>query len=217
MQSATEIDQLWRPSQWTNAYYFVVGGVALVIGIVVAFMGMGGGIPWAEKMAHGVWAGGLMLILWKYLEIRCTRYQLSAEQLTATHGDGWLGSRATPAQATARALGLERSHLYKKAKALGLTAQDYRTDKVESVDKLYSGKRIPENVPSDLIDAFYQERRILPRDEVDLEVHGCSRLVLAHDSPFEGMGHDIPPRLGKPLADIVLKHLLLNTNRNVYS
>jgi len=27
-----------------------------------------------------------MLILWKYLEIRCTRYQLSAEQLTATHG-----------------------------------------------------------------------------------------------------------------------------------
>lgn len=86
MQSATEIDQLWRPSQWTNAYYFVVGGVALVIGIVVAFMGMGGGIPWAEKMAHGVWAGGLMLILWKYLEIRCTRYQLSAEQLTTTHG-----------------------------------------------------------------------------------------------------------------------------------
>jgi len=86
MQSETEIDQLWRPSQWTNAFYFMAGGVALVIGIVVAFQGQGSDIPWAEKMAHGVWAGGLMLILWKYLEIRCTRYQLSAERLTATHG-----------------------------------------------------------------------------------------------------------------------------------
>ena len=86
MQSGTEFDQFWRPSQWTNAFYFLVGAVALVIGIVAVIKGLGTGIPWAEKMAHGVWVGGLMLILWKYLEIRCTRYQLSAEQLTATHG-----------------------------------------------------------------------------------------------------------------------------------
>ncbi|WP_165787149.1 PH domain-containing protein [Pseudohalioglobus lutimaris] len=86
MQSGTEIDQLWRPSQWTNAFYFAVGGIALVIGIVVAFTGLGAGIPWSEKIAHGVWAAGLMLIVWKYLEIRCIRYQLSAEQLTASHG-----------------------------------------------------------------------------------------------------------------------------------
>lgn len=86
MQSGTEIDQLWRPSQWTNAFYFLVGAVALVIGIVAVIKGLETGIPWAEKMAHSVWVGGLMLILWKYLEIRCTHYQLSAEQLTATHG-----------------------------------------------------------------------------------------------------------------------------------
>ncbi len=30
---------------------------------------------------------------------------------------------------------------------------------------------------------------------------------------IEGMGHDIPPRLGKPLAEIVLRHILLNANR----
>ena len=37
-------------------------------------------------MLHGVLACGLTLILLWYLELRCTRYSLSAEQLTATHG-----------------------------------------------------------------------------------------------------------------------------------
>ncbi len=31
---------------------------------------------------------------------------------------------------------------------------------------------------------------------------------------IDGMGHDIPPRLGKLLAEIVLKHILLNANRS---
>ena len=30
---------------------------------------------------------------------------------------------------------------------------------------------------------------------------------------IDGMGHDIPPRLGKPLAEIVLTHILLNADR----
>ncbi|MFO0999938.1 MAG: PIN domain-containing protein [Planctomycetaceae bacterium] len=33
------------------------------------------------------------------------------------------------------------TNLRMKAKSLGLTAQDYSTDKVESMDKLYTGKR----------------------------------------------------------------------------
>ncbi len=60
------------------------------------------------------------------------------------------------------------TNLRMKAKALGLTAQDYRTDKVESVDKLYTGMRILEDVPDELIDAFYRDRRSLPRDEVEM-------------------------------------------------
>jgi pimeloyl-ACP methyl ester carboxylesterase len=34
---------------------------------------------------------------------------------------------------------------------------------------------------------------------------------------IDGMGHDIPPRLGKMLAEIVLKHILLNANRKAQS
>lgn len=86
MKPGCDFEVQWRPSQWYNAFYFIAGGMAFVMGIVVLLKGCGTGLPWVEKMLHGVWAGGLMLILWKYLVIRCTRYQLSAEQLTATHG-----------------------------------------------------------------------------------------------------------------------------------
>ena len=34
---------------------------------------------------------------------------------------------------------------------------------------------------------------------------------------IDGMGHDIPPRLGKLLAEIVLTHILLNANRKAQS
>ncbi|MEI8374980.1 MAG: PhoH family protein [Planctomycetota bacterium] len=47
------------------------------------------------------------------------------------------------------------TNLRMKAKALGVTAQDYTSDKVESVDTLYSGKRVVENMSSEAIDAFY--------------------------------------------------------------
>jgi len=52
------------------------------------------------------------------------------------------------------------TNLRLKAKALGVTAQDYTSDKVESVDTLYSGKRVVENMPSETIDAFYTEREV---------------------------------------------------------
>ncbi|MEQ8789219.1 MAG: PhoH family protein [Pirellulaceae bacterium] len=42
-----------------------------------------------------------------------------------------------------------------KAKALGMRAQDYTRDKVESIDKLYTGKRIVET-DGGVIDQFYQ-------------------------------------------------------------
>jgi len=44
-----------------------------------------------------------------------------------------------------------------KAKSLGLPAEDYHADKIESFDKLYTGKRLVEDMPSDLIDRFYAE------------------------------------------------------------
>ena len=50
------------------------------------------------------------------------------------------------------------TNLRMKAKALGVTAQDYTSDKVESVDTLYSGKRVVENMPE------RGDRRFLQRE-----------------------------------------------------
>jgi PhoH-like ATPase len=46
------------------------------------------------------------------------------------------------------------TNLRMKAKSFGLTAQDYNTDKVESFDKLYTGKRLMDNLPRERLDPF---------------------------------------------------------------
>jgi PhoH-like ATPase len=55
------------------------------------------------------------------------------------------------------------NNLRMKAKSLGIPAQDYTTDKVESVEKIYTGKRLVENIPSESIDRFYQNGLSVPR------------------------------------------------------
>ena len=62
------------------------------------------------------------------------------------------------------------TNLRMKAKALGVTAQDYTSDKVESVDTLYSGKRTVENMAGEAIDAFYSESHEVPRDHLPMIV-----------------------------------------------
>lgn len=47
-----------------------------------------------------------------------------------------------------------------KAKSLGLEAQDYYTDKIESVDKLYRGSRLVENIDAEVIDRMYKEHEV---------------------------------------------------------
>ena len=47
------------------------------------------------------------------------------------------------------------TNLRLKAKSMGLPAQDYNSDKVESFDKLYTGKRQVTDLPSDLISEFF--------------------------------------------------------------
>ena len=58
------------------------------------------------------------------------------------------------------------TNLRLKAKALGVPAQDYTSDKVDSVDTLYSGRRIVEGMSSESIDAFYQESHEVARDHL---------------------------------------------------
>ncbi len=49
------------------------------------------------------------------------------------------------------------TNLRMKAKSLGLQAQDYVSDKIESFDSLYTGRRTLENITTDQIDRFYQD------------------------------------------------------------
>lgn len=52
-----------------------------------------------------------------------------------------------------------------KAKAFGIRAQDYNRDKVESISKLYTGKRTIES-DSEVIESFYQNDGWVPADQV---------------------------------------------------
>ena len=47
------------------------------------------------------------------------------------------------------------TNLRMKAKSFGLTAQDYSTDKVESMDKLYTGKRLVEGLSTEQVNQFF--------------------------------------------------------------
>ena len=57
-------------------------------------------------------------------------------------------------------------NLRMKAKSLGLPAGDYTNDKIESFDKLYTGKRVIDDAPPELISQFYENGGVVPADQV---------------------------------------------------
>jgi PhoH-like ATPase len=59
-----------------------------------------------------------------------------------------------------------------KAKALGIRAEDYTTDRVGSIEELYSGKEIIEDVEDEDISALYQGPYELPADRIARK-HNC--------------------------------------------
>ena len=56
------------------------------------------------------------------------------------------------------------TNLRMKAKALGITAEDYTADKLTSFDQLYTGKRTFDDMPNEFIDPFYEGGRIAVAD-----------------------------------------------------
>jgi PhoH-like ATPase len=54
------------------------------------------------------------------------------------------------------------TNLRMKAKSLGINAQDYKSDKVQGFDKLYSGRRVIEGLASETIDHLYAHGGVLP-------------------------------------------------------
>lgn len=57
-------------------------------------------------------------------------------------------------------------NLRMKAKALGIEAEDYKTDRVKSIEELYSGKEVIEDFDDDLIVRLYQPHYEIPAEEV---------------------------------------------------
>ena len=57
-------------------------------------------------------------------------------------------------------------NLRMKAKALGILAEDYSTDRIHSVDELYSGKEVIEDFDDDVIKRFYESPYHIDADEV---------------------------------------------------
>jgi len=60
-------------------------------------------------------------------------------------------------------------NLRMKAKSLGLTAQDYKTDQVADIQTLYTGRRVVEDVPEEIVEAMYQVPFELSADEFPIE------------------------------------------------
>ena len=60
------------------------------------------------------------------------------------------------------------TNLRMKAKSLGIRAQDYTHDKIESLNKLYRGKRTIEGVPEAVIGRFYEGHGIVHASEVEI-------------------------------------------------
>ncbi len=59
-------------------------------------------------------------------------------------------------------------NLRMKAKAVGLMAQDYTSDHVRDINSLYSGKRVAESIPMDVIDQLYQQPFEAPLSGMDI-------------------------------------------------
>lgn len=59
-------------------------------------------------------------------------------------------------------------NLRMKAKSMGLMAQDYTSDHVRDINSLYSGKRITESIPVEIIESLYEKPWEVPLSSVDI-------------------------------------------------
>ena len=71
-------------------------------------------------------------------------------------------------------------NLRMKAKSIGLLAQDYTTDHVKNLSKLYKGSRMIENVPEGVIDQIYTYPNEIPPEtfETSLDLRPNEYLIL---------------------------------------
>ena len=87
-------------------------------------------------------------------------------------------------------------NLRMKARAAGLVAQDYTSDRVKDITSLYSGRRLLEGLPDEMLQAMYGDSAQVPSDEVPaptpfvpnefLIMRNHSRSALAMYEPASG-------------------------------
>ena len=111
-----------------------------------------------------------------------------------------------------------------KAKSIGMQSQDYYTDKIEDIDKLYRGKRLIEGVRTEVIDRLCSAPFEAPATEVGVDqpqpneyfiFRNGSRSVLAYYQPKErqferiekSQAYGITPRNAEQIFAL---HALLN-------
>ena len=58
------------------------------------------------------------------------------------------------------------TNLRLKAKAFGLVAQDYNNDKIRHLDDLYLGKRLVDNIATEVIESLYENSQGIPKDNI---------------------------------------------------
>ncbi len=76
-----------------------------------------------------------------------------------------------------------------KAKALGLKACDYATDKVRDVSELYTGKRMEEELSTELVERLYTAPNELPVEEVPFdEALTPNEFVIMRGGKKSGLG-----------------------------
>jgi PhoH-like ATPase len=63
-------------------------------------------------------------------------------------------------------------NLRMKAKAIGIPAQDYTTDRIASIEELYSGKEVVEDFNDDLIVKLFQPPYEIPANEITKHLNG---------------------------------------------
>jgi PhoH-like ATPase len=70
-----------------------------------------------------------------------------------------------------------------KAKSIGLKAEDYETGKIKNIDELYTGKRVIEDCPIQIIDGLFQNGSIrLEEMKLELEPYPNEYFILRNQS-----------------------------------
>ena len=69
-------------------------------------------------------------------------------------------------------------NLRMKAKSIGISSQDYKSDQVKDLSSIYRGKRVLEDIPSGLIDSLYKKPFEIGAEEIEQQLVPNEYLIL---------------------------------------